>query len=413
MTRSTSLTRRQFSRVALGATGALAIGLRAPAVLSQTTLKIGILLPRSGFFAQQGQSCQRGADIAAKLLAEMGYRIEMLSADTESNADVARSRAEKLIGEGAQLLIGAFDSGNTAAIAQVAEQHGVPLVINIASAPQLTQQGYRTVFRNFPTSMTLVGKGLALMKDLFQVAHKSPATAIIMYANDTFGQANKAALDALLPPLNMPFKVLQSISYDPKAQDLSVEVAKAKASGAELMIANTRASDAIMLIREMVKQRYEPLGVISPGSPGFYDQQFYDVLGRYSDYIISNVPWINPRSELAARVAAAFKKQFPADRYASHAFNVGFTFEAILVAADAAKRAGTTDPKALLQALAQTHLAEHVMIGEPIQFDAKGQNDGVGTAAIQNRNTMPSVVLPKTLAQLEPVFPMPGWQHRT
>jgi branched-chain amino acid transport system substrate-binding protein len=414
MNRNTGLTRRQFSKAALGATGAVAIGLRAPAVLSQTTtLKIGILLPRSGFFAQQGQSCQRGAEIAAKLLPELGLRVELLNADTESNTDVARSRAEKLIGDGAQLLIGAFDSGNTAAIAQVAEQHAVPLVINIAAAPQLTQQGYRTVFRNFPTSLALVGKGLALMKDLFQATRKSPATAIIMYANDTFGQANKAALDALLPPLNMPFKLLESISYDPKAQDLSVEIAKAKATGAELVIATTHASDAIMLIREMVKQRYEPMGVISPGSPGFYDQQFYEVLGRYADFVISNVPWTDPHSELAGRVEAAFKKQFPADRYATHAFNVGFTFEAILVAADAAKRAGTTDPKVLLQALPKTNLVEHVMIGDPIRFDAKGQNDGVGTAAIQNRNGAPTVVLPKPLAQLEPVFPMPGWQHRT
>lgn len=408
------LARRQFSKAALAATGVAAMGLPASAILAQTrTLKVGMLLPRSGFFAQAGQGCQRGADIAAALLSENGLRVELLNADTESDANVARSRAEKLIGDGAQVLVGAFDSGHTAAVAQVAEQHGVPLVINIAAAPQLTEQGYRTVFRNFPTSKTLVRNGLALMKDLFQATRKTPATAVCMYANDTFGQANKAAVEALLPQLDMPFRVLESINYDFAAKDLSAEVAKAKATGADLVIASTRANDAIMLVREMVKQRYQPMGLISPGSPGFYDDQFYKVLGRYGDFVISNVPWIDPKSEVARRIETAYRKEFPSYRYESDAFNVGFTFEAVLVATDAARRAGTTDPKALLQALPGAHLPEHVMIGAPIQFDAKGQNNGVGSAAVQNRNQRPTVVLPKSSAELDPVFPMPAWQGRS
>ena len=39
--------------------------------------------------------------------------LQIMNADTETNVDVARSRAEKLIGDGAQLLIGAFDSGQS------------------------------------------------------------------------------------------------------------------------------------------------------------------------------------------------------------------------------------------------------------------------------------------------------------
>jgi branched-chain amino acid transport system substrate-binding protein len=74
-----------------------------------------------------------------------------MNADTESSVDTARARAEKLISDGAQLLVGAFDSGHTTAIAQVAEQKGIPLVINIAASPAITEQGYKLVFRNFPT----------------------------------------------------------------------------------------------------------------------------------------------------------------------------------------------------------------------------------------------------------------------
>ena len=163
-----------------------------------------MLLPLSGFQAQTGQSCKLGADLAPAVLAEMGYKapIKLLHADTETNVDTARSRAEKLINDGAQVLVGPFDSGAAAAIAQVAEQRGIPFIINIAAAPQITEQGYKFVFRNFPTSPELVRNGLGLMRDLFQVTSTAPRTAVFMHVNDTFGQANRRAVDAILPTLN-------------------------------------------------------------------------------------------------------------------------------------------------------------------------------------------------------------------
>src|SRR5690606_8720524 len=128
------------------------------------TLKLGVLLPTSGVQGAIGQSCKRGADIAPQLLKTMGYDvpIELVHADFETNADVARARAERLIADGCHMLTGPFDSGAAAAIAQVAKQKGVPFVINIAAAPQITEQGYRFVFRNFQTAPQIVTNGLAL-----------------------------------------------------------------------------------------------------------------------------------------------------------------------------------------------------------------------------------------------------------
>ena len=80
-------------------------------------LKIGSLLPRSGFLALIGQACQRGRDLALPILKEMGYSVELMNADFESKPDVARTQAENLIREGAQILLGAFESGATLSIA--------------------------------------------------------------------------------------------------------------------------------------------------------------------------------------------------------------------------------------------------------------------------------------------------------
>jgi branched-chain amino acid transport system substrate-binding protein len=408
------VSRRSFT-AGLGAAGLLAG--TAPFNIARAQggpLKIGVLLPLSGFQAGIGQSCKRGADIAPPLLKQLGYTqpIEIVVADFETNVDVARSRAERLIADGCHMLSGPFDSGAAAAIAQVAEQKGVPFVINIAAAPQITEQGYKFVFRNFQTAPQIISNGLNLFKEIFTTTGTTPKTAVLMHINDTFGQANKRAIDAIFPRVNMPFQILDSVAYDPAAKDLSVEVAKAKATNADILMTVTRLNDAIILVREMVKQRWEPMGVISPGAPGMYEQQFLDTMGKFGDYMISNVPWANPKADNTKLVAAEFKKLYPNDKLPGHIFNIGFTFEALMVCADAHKRASSTDGKALADALRATKIANRVMVGGPIEFDEKGQSNTIGTVCLQNRDGAPRVALPKSAAETELVFPMPGWGKR-
>src|SRR6185436_9372849 len=160
----TRLTRRTLLAGSAAATALLA----APAIVRAQggALKVGVLLPRSGAQAGIGQDCFRGVELAGPLLKDAGLPdLQIMNADTETNVEVARSRAEKLISDGAQLLVGAFDSGQSTAIAQVAEQKGIPYVINIAAAPDITEQGYKFVFRNFPTAPMILGDAFANQKE--------------------------------------------------------------------------------------------------------------------------------------------------------------------------------------------------------------------------------------------------------
>ena len=121
MPRRIWLSRRHLLASAIaGATTVAAPGIvRAQGTGARAPLKVGVLLPRSGFEASIGQDCQRGVDIAPGILKSLNLpELSVMNADTESVVDVARERAEKLINDGAQLLIGAFDSGQTTAIAQ-------------------------------------------------------------------------------------------------------------------------------------------------------------------------------------------------------------------------------------------------------------------------------------------------------
>ena len=139
--------------------------------------KIGFLTPKTGADAESGTSCERGARIAKDFLKSLNVDLEVIVVDTESNPEVARLKAEKLINDGAHCLIGAYNSAATATIAQVAEQHKIPFIINMASADTLTEQGYQYLFRNFPTSKMLADNSISGMKNYFQkiILHLKPA----------------------------------------------------------------------------------------------------------------------------------------------------------------------------------------------------------------------------------------------
>jgi branched-chain amino acid transport system substrate-binding protein len=400
--------RRQFTQAAAG----LAAATFAPfgIVRAQAQkLRVGLLLPRSGIQAGIGQDCHRVVEVTAGLLRELGLpALDIMSADTESNVDVARARAERLIGEGAQLLVGAFDSGQSTAIAQVAEQRGIPFVINIAAAPPITEQGYKFVFRNFPTAPMILGDAFANQLELFAAAGAALKTAVFMHVNDTFGVAMQKGFTGVMSKFQMPYKVVDTIAYDPAARDLSVEVAKAKASGAEALIMVSRLNDAILITRELVKQRWSPMTVLSMG-PGWYDDQYLKTLGKLGDGPISFVPWFDPNKKLAQQLEAAHRKAY---KDISLNTNHVYTFEALLVAADAFKRAGSADPKALAEAIRSTNITNNVSPGPGIQFNAKGQNDKLKNSAVQNRGGKLVVVAPKEAANAKVELPMRPYNKR-
>jgi branched-chain amino acid transport system substrate-binding protein len=411
MPRRIPMTRRHMlAGAALGA-GSLTLPriARAQGAAARAPLKVGVLLPRSGFEASIGQDCQRGVDIAPGILKSLNLpELAVMNGDTESNVDVARERAEKLINDGAQLLVGAFDSGQTTAIAQVAEQKGIPLVINIGAAPEITEQGYKFVFRNFLTAPMILGSAFANQLELFSLIGAAPKTVVYMHVNDTFGTAMSKGISIVMPKFNIPYKIIDEIAYDPTARDLSVEVAKAKGANADALLVVSRLNDAMLITRELVKQRWTPQAILSMG-PGWYEDQYLKTLGKLSDGPISFVPFQDPNKRLSKVLEAALAKAYPGINLST---NHVYTFEALLVAADAYKRAGSAEPKALADAIRTTKITDNVSIGPGISFDAKGQNENLKCGTIQNRGGKLVTLAPKEAAVAKPEWPMAAYQNR-
>src|SRR5207245_9492500 len=127
------------------------------------------------------------------------------------------------------------------------------------------EQSYQFVFRNFPTAPMILSDAFANQKELFEATGAAPKSVVFMHVNDTFGTSMQQGINAVLPRFNMPYKIVEQLAYDPTARDLSVEVAKAKATGADTLLMVSRLNDAVVIPRELVKQGWSTMSVLSLG----------------------------------------------------------------------------------------------------------------------------------------------------
>src|SRR5438034_9960028 len=136
------LTRRTF--LATTAAGAAA-GFPRPLRAQPKTFKLGVTHPVTGPLAEPGQACRLGAQMAADAINAAGgikslggMKLELLLGDTQTKPDLGRLEAERVVNQGARMLMGSFDSGSTAAMVSVAQQKRVPFLVDIAAADPIT-----------------------------------------------------------------------------------------------------------------------------------------------------------------------------------------------------------------------------------------------------------------------------------
>ena len=410
-------TRRSFLRLAALASVTLPRPLHAQA----RTVKVGAVFPVTGPLAEVGQDCRAGAQLAVDTINAAGgikgmggARLELITGDSQTRPDVARSEAERLITGGAQVLTGGFHSAHVATIAPLAQQRRVPYVIDITAADSITasiaksvrdgQQKTQYVYRNFPSSVAFSRNAVRYMADMFRASGVAPKRVVVMYTNDLFGKTVADAFQATHKAMSPGFDIVQVIPYPENAVDLSTEVSLAKAAKPDVIAPLTRPATAILLLEESAKQRLDIMGVISPGAPGLYEGRQIEQLKQRIEHVMDCVPWPNYKSADVQRVGAEYTRRTGKlmDTSAS------FTYEAVQVIADTLERARSAEPDAFVDAIRQTSFAGGINIATgPIRFNEVGDNPNASTAVIQILGQKPRVVWPKENAEQPFVFPRP------
>ncbi len=413
--------RRRFLKVAGVAAGVAAAGFPPVLRAQPKTIKIGAIHPVTGALAEIGQACRLGAQMAVDAVNAAGgvksmggAKLELLAGDSQSQPDVARTEAERLINAGAVILTGAFHSQHTAAIVPVAQQKRVPFLIDISAADPITlnvaksvkegQQKVQYVYRNFVTTAIFGRKAVQFMTEIFADAKVSPKRVVLMYTNDLFGQTQARQFQAAVGAMKPPFSIVESIPFPENTTDLSTEVSKAKAARPDVIAPVLRPTSAILLLQELTKQRVDIMGVISPGTPGLYEKGQIDQLKELIENVLDNVPWPNFKNPRTAKIAQEYAKRSGGKIFDT---NSGYSYEAVLVMADVFERAKTTEADAVVDAIKKTRFADPIMVSAgPIVFDEVGDNPNASTAMIQIREQKPEVVWPREAAQSKYVFPV-------
>jgi len=403
--------RKPTRRTVLGGTLGLAAAMTSwRATAAVPSVKVGAIMPSSGVLAFPGQACVRGVNLGAKFAKErFGVVVDVVHADTQSKPENGRIAAEALIRQGCTVLIGAWDSGATISALQAAEAAKVPMVVHIASATQVTSQGFTQVFRFYPTASKIVRESLVELKAIIAPLSDPPKSAALLHLNNTMGTSTATNIDQAWVEQEMPLKLVAHVPYDEKARDLSVEVAKAKASGADMLVSVTRVNDAIMITRECIKQGWSPKMIFSPNSNGVADKAYYDALGKYAEGAMSTAVGYNPKSPDAQAIMAQFQSDYPNEWMDA---NAGCAFEAVQIVADAVVRAKSSVSTDIHAALKTTNMKPVLMYSGPIQFDSTGQNINSLVTVLQARGNRPYVVGPEIIAEAKPQFPLVPFEKR-
>jgi branched-chain amino acid transport system substrate-binding protein len=111
--------------------------------LARGSLKIGVILPLSGDMAEQGTSVLSGIKYAVDQHNQKGLtKVELLVKDSQSDILTAIRNAQEICNDpDVRAIIGELESKETAAVAAVAQERGVPLLAPTASAQGLTEIG--------------------------------------------------------------------------------------------------------------------------------------------------------------------------------------------------------------------------------------------------------------------------------
>ena len=412
------VTRRSFAAGA-GAAGLLAGTAPFNIVRAQGgPLKVGVLLPRSGVQAGIGQDCKRGADIAPALFKQIGYTAADRDHDRR-HRDQRRGRARprreadrrRRAAAGRRLRFRADHGdrpGRRAEGHPVRHQHRrgaadhraglqvrVPQLPDRADDPRATPSPTRRRSSRRPA--------------------RRRRPVVFMHVNDTFGTAmQRRHRRASCRSFNMPYKIVETIAYDPAARDLSVEVAKAKATGADALLMVSRLNDAILLTREMVKQRWSPMGILSMG-PGWYEEQYPQDAGQARRTgRISFVPWYDPNKKMTKSSRRTTRQEALSARSSCRTTS---QHRLHLRGADGVPPMPTSAParpirKALADAIRTTNIDDNGRSVAGHRVRRQGPEHHRCRVCLQNRGGRRRPWCPKEPPTMTPVFPMPSWNQR-
>ncbi len=344
--------------------------LAASPVLAADTIKVGAILavtgPAAFLGAPEAKTLEMMTEEINKKGGIMGKKIELIIKDSGASPEKALSFAKQLIEEDKVLaIIGPSTSGETMKIKNVAEE-GKTILLSCAAAEVIVNPVAKYVFKTPQMDRD------AVIKIFQQMNYMKLSKAGILSSNTGFGKAGKEQIERLAAEYGI--QIVANEVYDKAATDLTAEVTKVKASGAQAII-NWSIEPAQAIVIKNARQ----LGFKGPifQSHGFGNIKYVQAAGEAAEGVIFPAGRLLvvdklPKNHPQKAVLSKYRKEYES-KYKEEASTFGgHAYDALIILTKAIEKAGSTDKEAVRSAIES--LKGVVGTGGVFTFSAKDHN---------------------------------------
>ena len=329
---------------------ALLAGLCCPTVAAAgEPIKIGAIFAVTGGASFLGGPESKTAEMLAEDInakgGVLGSPVKIIVRDSEGSPEKATAFAKQLIEEDKVVaIIGPSTSGESLQIKGLCQKAEVPL-LSCAAAEAIVVPVMPYVFKTPQSDSFAAERICALIKDL------KLAKIGIVSANDGFGKAGRAQLQKAAPACGLA--IVADEAYEKDATDLTAVATKLKAAGAEAVI-----NWSIVPAQSIIAKNMKQIGFNVPlfQSHGFGNIRYVEAAGAAAEGIIfpcgrlliaESLPDNHPQKALLVGYKQAYEKRYgeAASTFGGHAY------DAIIILAEALKKAGAADRAKVREAL--------------------------------------------------------------
>lgn len=294
-------------------------------------LVIGRVMPETGALAFLNPPMIVSIDLAVEDIQAAGGNVRLLRGDSATDPDVAPETVNRLLGEGAHVIVGAAASGVSQSFIQTLYDAQIPQCSPSNTSPSFsTQDNAGFYFRTVPPD-----QAVALILANIIAADGATNVAIPARADD-WGNALAELLADNFDELGVNYEVF---SYDEDAASYDPTVAAIEGMGADAVVLLSFAEGA-QIIRGLLEAGVPPEAMY--GSDGIYDLGLATMVDPTNPNVLDGF----------VVVAAGGGDEFSARLSALTDGNViygGQSYDCVMVLALAALAAGSTDGPAIME----------------------------------------------------------------
>ncbi|MBR3927903.1 MAG: ABC transporter substrate-binding protein [Clostridia bacterium] len=260
----------------------LMLAMGAMSAFAEDAITIGISGPLTGPYAMYGLGVVHGAEIAVEEVNALGgIQFALTYEDDEGDPEKAVNAFNKMLDDGAAMMAGTVTSGACAAVAAEAYDMRVFMLTPSASSPTVTEDRDNV----FQVCFTDPGQGAASADYIVQ-NNLAKKVAVIYNNGLDYSTGIYQTFEEKANELGLEIVSVTTFSSDNNA-DFSVQLTKAKDSGAELVFLPIYYTPASMILKQADAMNYDPIFFGVDGMDGILSIEGFDTSLAEGVYLLT------------------------------------------------------------------------------------------------------------------------------